>query len=171
MASTGGNGTPPRGEWSFSSPTRAPGSTQRDECSAPPTPRALRTEWSHNAPAAISFSERVPLPRPESLSSFGGVDRDKSTLKVHLPNGGFNVVKFGDATDIKVNNNNGISKKKDNNNTVNEQNNSNINIAEIYQQIGLYIPTFLTILIYFRVFLASYSKREHIILFFSVYVL
>lgn len=27
---------------------------------------------------------------------------DKSTLKVYLPNGGFNVVKFGDATDIKV---------------------------------------------------------------------
>jgi len=26
---------------------------------------------------------------------------DKSTLKVYLPNGGFNVVKFGDATDIK----------------------------------------------------------------------
>ena len=27
--------------------------------------------------------------------------QDKSTLKVYLPNGGFNVVKFGDATDIK----------------------------------------------------------------------
>lgn len=27
---------------------------------------------------------------------------DKSTLKVNLPNGGFNLVKFGDATDIKV---------------------------------------------------------------------
>ena len=27
---------------------------------------------------------------------------DKSTLKVHLPNGSFNVVRFGDATDIKV---------------------------------------------------------------------
>ena len=26
---------------------------------------------------------------------------DKSTLKVFLPNGGFNVVKFGDATDIR----------------------------------------------------------------------
>jgi hypothetical protein len=26
---------------------------------------------------------------------------DKSTLNVYLPNGGFNVVKFGDATDIK----------------------------------------------------------------------
>ena len=27
---------------------------------------------------------------------------DKSTLRVHLANGGFNLVKFGDATDIKV---------------------------------------------------------------------
>ena len=37
--------------------------------------------------------------RPDSLP---GHDRDKSTLKVHLPSGGFNVVKFGDATDVKV---------------------------------------------------------------------
>ena len=27
---------------------------------------------------------------------------DKATLKVHLPNGGFNLVKFGDAIDVKV---------------------------------------------------------------------
>ena len=27
---------------------------------------------------------------------------DKSILKVYLPNGGFNVVKCGDATDVKV---------------------------------------------------------------------
>ena len=41
--------------------------------------------------------------RPESLpTSVSAVDKDKSTLKVHLPNGGFNVVKYGDATDIKV---------------------------------------------------------------------
>lgn len=25
-----------------------------------------------------------------------------TTLKVHLPNGGFNIVKFGDAIDVKV---------------------------------------------------------------------
>ena len=31
-----------------------------------------------------------------------GALMDKSTLRVHLANGGFNVVKFGDATDIKV---------------------------------------------------------------------
>lgn len=28
--------------------------------------------------------------------------QDKSTLKVHLPNGCFNLVKYGDAIDIKV---------------------------------------------------------------------
>nr|CAD7269397.1 unnamed protein product [Timema shepardi] len=33
----------------------------------------------------------------------GSPDRlDKATLKVHLPNGGFNIVKFGDAIDVKV---------------------------------------------------------------------
>lgn len=39
-----------------------------------------------------------PIRPPERAPSI----TDKSTLKVHLPNGGFNVVKFGDATDIKV---------------------------------------------------------------------
>ena len=97
MSSQGsGAGPPPRGDWSSPPPTRAewssPGPT-RSEWSAPPTPRGLRADWNNAA-------ERIPLPRPESLPS--PVDRDKSTLKVHLPNGGFNVVKFGDATDIKV---------------------------------------------------------------------
>ena len=27
---------------------------------------------------------------------------DRSILKIHLPNGGFNMVKYGDATDVKV---------------------------------------------------------------------
>ena len=31
-----------------------------------------------------------------------GALMDKSTLRVHLTNGSFNLVKFGDATDIKV---------------------------------------------------------------------
>ena len=42
-------------------------------------------------------------------AAYNAVDRvnnyvlmDKSILKVHLPNGGFNVVKCGDATDIRV---------------------------------------------------------------------
>ena len=46
------------------------------------TPPAARPDW------------RAPDTRP--------LHQDKSTLKVYLPNGGFNVVKFGDATDIKV---------------------------------------------------------------------
>lgn len=44
-------------------------------------------------------------------AAYSSVDRvnnyvlmDKSILKVHLPNGGFNVVKCGDATDIRVSN-------------------------------------------------------------------
>jgi hypothetical protein len=36
------------------------------------------------------------------LSSGSNLGMDKSTLKVHLSNGSFNVVRFGDATDIKV---------------------------------------------------------------------
>jgi len=49
---------------------------------APPSPAA---------PSSPSLSARVASP-----------DRDKGTLKVHLPNGGFNVVKFDDAIDVKV---------------------------------------------------------------------
>jgi len=42
----------------------------------------------------------------------GSPDRlDKATLKVHLPNGGFNVVKFGDAIDVKVRSFNGTVAK------------------------------------------------------------
>ena len=108
----GGNG----GEWS-PAPNRA-------EWSAPPTPRGLRSEWknggSQHVNAAVnnggqnsehmhhlvnSNNGGMPAPvRPESLPTHAAaaVDKDKSTLKVHLPNGGFNVVKYGDATDIKV---------------------------------------------------------------------
>ena len=46
-----------------------------------------KSEWSHPGHP----------PRPGIMSPA----QDKSTLKVYLPNGGFNVVKFGDATDIK----------------------------------------------------------------------
>lgn len=35
-------------------------------------------------------------------ASVNNLGMDKSTLKVHLPDGSFNVVRFGDATDIKV---------------------------------------------------------------------
>ena len=37
-----------------------------------------------------------------ALSSSSNLGMDKSTLKVHLTDGSFNVVRFGDATDIKV---------------------------------------------------------------------
>ena len=41
--------------------------------------------------------EKLPLaPTKSSIS-----DKATATLEVHLPNGGFNVVKFGDATDVK----------------------------------------------------------------------
>ena len=36
------------------------------------------------------------------MASNNNLGMDKSTLKVHLPDGSFNVVRFGDATDIKV---------------------------------------------------------------------
>jgi hypothetical protein len=52
---------------------------------APPSPAP--------APSSPSLSARVASP-----------DRDRNTLKVHLPNGGFNVVKFDDAIDVKVRN-------------------------------------------------------------------
>ncbi|CAB3370835.1 Hypothetical predicted protein [Cloeon dipterum] len=48
---------------------------------APPSPAA---------PSSPSLSARVASP-----------DRDKGTLKVHLPNGGFNVVKFDENIDVK----------------------------------------------------------------------
>ena len=113
----GGSG----GEWS-PAPNRA-------EWSAPPTPRGLRSERKNgggqHANATVNNGGQnsdhmhhlvnsnngglpaVPMPtavRPESLPTHAAaaVDKDKSTLKVHLPNGGFNVVKYGDATDIKV---------------------------------------------------------------------
>ena len=52
-----------------------------------------QAEWS--GVHATSRPDHLPASRPPMS--------DKSTLKVYLPNGGFNVVKFGDATDIKVN--------------------------------------------------------------------
>ncbi|XP_011312276.1 focal adhesion kinase 1 isoform X2 [Fopius arisanus] len=42
------------------------------------------------------------IPRGRNASPHGSpTPTDKTTLKVHLPNGGFNVVKFGDAIDVK----------------------------------------------------------------------
>lgn len=43
---------------------------------------------------------------PETNSAFDSKVKkflmERSILKVHLPNGGFNMVKYGDATDVKV---------------------------------------------------------------------
>ena len=121
---------PTRAEWS-SPPPPPPSSSRtgnsdwspapnRAEWSAPPTPRGLRANsytaagnnGSGNSDMHIqqvvnSNSNCMPpnsiAIRPETLETNAlCVDKDKSTLKVHLPNGGFNVVKYGDATDIKV---------------------------------------------------------------------
>ena len=43
-----------------------------------------------------------PLASGSYSLATGSLGMDKSTLKVHLPDGSFNVVRFGDATDIKV---------------------------------------------------------------------
>ena len=57
------------------------------------------SDWSpHLRPAAVS-SVMTPTSAPGSGAAAAAAD--KSTLKVYLPNGGFNVVKFGDATDIR----------------------------------------------------------------------
>ena len=121
---------PTRAEWS-SPPPPPPSSSRtgnsdwspapnRAEWSAPPTPRGLRansytaagnngsgTSDMHIQQVVNSNSNCMPpnsiAIRPETLETNAlCVDKDKSTLKVHLPNGGFNVVKYGDATDIKV---------------------------------------------------------------------
>jgi len=45
-------------------------------------------------------SEFQPSP---NLGQFISILKDKSNLKVHLENRGFHTIRFGDATDIKVN--------------------------------------------------------------------
>ncbi|XP_059485924.1 focal adhesion kinase 1 isoform X2 [Neocloeon triangulifer] len=60
------------------------------EGARPGTPPAAPPSPAPAAPSSPSLSARVASP-----------DRDKGTLKVHLPNGGFNVVKFDDAIDVK----------------------------------------------------------------------
>lgn len=55
-----------------------------------------RTNQTPNASAG-----RSSIPKSESVISIGQ-SADKSTLKVYLPNGGCNIVKYGDATDVRV---------------------------------------------------------------------
>ena len=102
---------PSRVEWSSPPPSRADwAAATRSEWSAPPTPRpaaSSRLNWNNNSDRgggasnlAAAAAAAAAAVRPENLPA--AAERDKSTLKVHLPNGGFNIVKFGDATDIKV---------------------------------------------------------------------
>ena len=55
-----------------------------------------------NPTAAASASVEASNGLSYTLASNSNLSMDKSTLKVHLPDGSFNVVRFGDATDIKV---------------------------------------------------------------------
>ena len=58
--------------------------------------------------STFRFVDGESISKPQKPFSFpvsptkSMADKATATLKVHLPNGGFNVVKFGDATDIKV---------------------------------------------------------------------
>ena len=72
--------------------------------SQPGSPFHLRLQQGH-----LQQKPPQPLPRVRSRlgegaasASMGRSQEAKSTLKVFLPNGGFNMVKFGDATDVKV---------------------------------------------------------------------
>ncbi|KAG1659462.1 Focal adhesion kinase 1 [Nymphon striatum] len=47
-----------------------------------------------------SMSSTTTIPKSESIISIGQ-STDKATLKIYLPNGGCNIIKYGDATDIR----------------------------------------------------------------------
>lgn len=89
-AEQGRPGTPPAVQHASNMTSGASSQApNQQQSSAPSAAPALAV-----APGSPSMSARVASP-----------DRlgwDKGTLKVHLPNGGFNVVKFGDAIDVKV---------------------------------------------------------------------
>ena len=63
-----------------------------------PIPEHVKTNMSEELP--YKSASQQPLTALTMPGSQLGMD--KSTLKVHLPDGSFNVVRFGDATDIKV---------------------------------------------------------------------
>ncbi len=69
--------------------------------------KTARTPVKSAAASAASAGQTGSEPSAAGTGSSGltspsPLGMDKSTLKVHLPNGSFNVVRFGDATDIKV---------------------------------------------------------------------
>ena len=56
----------------------------------------------HRAHDDATVDDVVSQQQGHLVDNYMLTSMDKSILKVHLPNGGFNVVKCGDATDIKV---------------------------------------------------------------------
>jgi hypothetical protein len=86
--------TPPNGQGQGPPPERSSGRHQGQEWVAQAQAREHQRQAEWAQVQATVRPDHLPADRP-AMS-------DKSTLKVYLPNGGFNVVKFGDATDIKV---------------------------------------------------------------------
>ena len=68
--------------------------------SSPPF-RMLRRQQQQPQQQQQQPSRASPL-RHQSTMDKSGQQQQQTTLKVHLSNGAFNLVKFGDATDIKV---------------------------------------------------------------------
>eukprot|EP00090_Calanus_glacialis_P040090 TRINITY_DN6986_c0_g1_i1.p1 TRINITY_DN6986_c0_g1~~TRINITY_DN6986_c0_g1_i1.p1 ORF type:complete len:1244 (-),score=268.91 TRINITY_DN6986_c0_g1_i1:950-4681(-) len=85
--------TPPNGQGQGPPPERSSGRHQGQEWVAQAQAREHQRQAEWAQVQANVRPDHLPADRP-AMS-------DKSTLKVYLPNGGFNVVKFGDATDIK----------------------------------------------------------------------
>ena len=59
-----------------------------------------RRRWSEKLSGAAPRSYNGHC--DDGIICLGVNDMDRSILKVHLPNGGFNIVKCGEATDIRV---------------------------------------------------------------------
>ena len=89
--------TPPNGVGHSAPPERLSGRHQGQEWVAQAQAREnqRQAEWAQAQTQATTRPDHLPSTNQPTIT-------DKSTLKVYLPNGGFNVVKFGDATDIKV---------------------------------------------------------------------
>ena len=91
------------------------GPTFDSQGNASPTSQSVHSSPTARRPRTASVTSVSPTPPARarrvnpSFGDYESLDRDdnyvimdKSILKVHLPNGGFNVVKCGDATDVKV---------------------------------------------------------------------
>ena len=82
----------PNHRWLKMSENQNPDAVELPYKTAKNSPKHLQIQSGHPATMALGSY---------SLAT-GSLGMDKSTLKVHLPDGSFNVVRFGDATDIKV---------------------------------------------------------------------